>query len=123
MISKSDRAEKMLRLTKNVMPQEIFKSVNIWPSRMEVKVWPFSQVLQFLKKLLIFIKNDMYKCDSAEITVYGCSNPVEKEISELVNVWPLRIEVKYIGFFRFFRFFSNNLPKVGNMSIVRFSVF
>jgi len=122
MISKSDSAEKLLRLTTNVIPQEIFKSVNIWPSRKEVKVWPFSQILHFFKKLL-FKKNDMYKCDNAEITVYGCSNPVEKEISKLVNVGPLRIEVKYIGFFRFFRFFSNNLPKVGNMSIVRFSVF
>jgi len=68
------------------MPQAIFKSVNIWPSRMEVIVWPFSQILQFLKRLLIFLKNNMYKCDSAEITFYGRSNPVEKEISKLVNV-------------------------------------
>jgi len=79
MISKSDSAEKLQRLTTNVTPQEIFKSFNIRPSPMEVKVWSFSQILQFLKKLLFFLKKMMGT--SAKITVYGCSNPVEKEIS------------------------------------------
>jgi len=46
------------------------------------------QSLTFFANFAIFKKvaiekNDMYKSDSAEITVYGCSNPVEKKTFQI----------------------------------------